>query len=94
MAAPEERSTALWNDSVSERLSAARSLGKVELDSLQRELCRECPVEPWPYGNATTVNPPADYAWRVPRRIAEPGRWWGRNTRATASGRETPAHGL
>ena len=57
MAALGERSAALWSDSVSERLSAARSLGKMELGSLHRELCQGCPVEPWPYGNATTVNP-------------------------------------
>ena len=48
---------ALWSDSVSERLKAARSLGGAELHDLRRELCRGCPVEPWPYGNATTVNP-------------------------------------
>ena len=42
---------------MSERLLAARSLGDEELERLQRELCRGCPVEPWPYGNATTVNP-------------------------------------
>lgn len=50
-------SIGLWSDSCNERLAAARSLSKEDIQSLQESLCRGCPVRPWPYGNATPVNP-------------------------------------
>lgn len=52
-----EIEAALWSDSASDRLRVARSLSKAELDHLHEKLCLGCPVAPWPYGNATTVNP-------------------------------------
>ena len=47
----------IWSGSVSERLSSARALSKAALAEVQADLCESCPVQPWPYGNATTINP-------------------------------------
>lgn len=46
-----------WSDSVGERLRSARALSKRELAAVHAELREGCPVEPWPYGNATSINP-------------------------------------
>ena len=50
-------SIGLWSGSCSERLAAARSLSREDIKSLQEDLCRGCPVDTWPYGNATSINP-------------------------------------
>lgn len=50
-------SLGLWSDSCNERLAAARSLSTEDIQRLQEDLCRGCPVRPWPYGNATPINP-------------------------------------
>ena len=47
----------LWSDSVGERLRSASALSEPELEAVHAELCEGCPVEPWPYGNATSINP-------------------------------------
>ena len=47
----------IWSDSIGERLRGARALSDSALSRLHEELCRGCPVPPWPYGNATTINP-------------------------------------
>lgn len=47
----------LWCESASRRLRAARSLTDPQLDYIHKALCEGCPVEPWPYGNATSINP-------------------------------------
>ena len=47
----------IWSSIPSERLAAARQLTKEEIGELQSNLGENCPIEPWPYGNATTVNP-------------------------------------
>ena len=47
----------LWSDSVGERLRSARALVGRELEAVHAALCEGCPVEPWPYGNATSINP-------------------------------------
>ena len=47
----------LWSDSVGERLRSAGALSEPELEAVHAALCEECPVEPWPYGNATSINP-------------------------------------
>ena len=47
----------LWSDSVGERLRSAGALSEPELEAVHAELCEGCPVEPWPYGNATSINP-------------------------------------
>lgn len=47
----------LWAPSPRERLHAARHLTFTELKEVHKDLIRGCPVEPWPYGNATVINP-------------------------------------
>ena len=49
----------LWSLSAPRRLRAARALAEspLKLASIQEWLCAECPVAPWPYGNATSINP-------------------------------------
>lgn len=48
----------LWDDSAGRRLKAARSLAPASvLGRVQADLSSGCPVAPWPYGNATSVNP-------------------------------------
>lgn len=47
----------LWCESASRRLRAAKSLTAPQLDYIHKALCEGCPVEPWPYGNATSINP-------------------------------------
>lgn len=47
----------LWSSKPLERLKAARQMTSTELKQLHKNLGKGCPVEPWPYGNATTVNP-------------------------------------
>lgn len=47
----------LWCQSASRRLEAARSLTESQLACVQEDLCEGCPVDPWPYGNATSINP-------------------------------------
>lgn len=46
-----------WSNSISERLRGARALSASALAGVREELCRGCPVTPWPYGNATSINP-------------------------------------
>lgn len=47
----------LWGDSIGERLRSARALNESALSEVHEELCSGCPVPPWPYGNATSINP-------------------------------------
>lgn len=47
----------LWGDSIGERLRSARALSESALSAVHEELCLYCPVPPWPYGNATSINP-------------------------------------
>lgn len=47
----------LWTTSPTERLKAARALYTAQVERLQTALCADCPVEPWPYGITTPVNP-------------------------------------
>ena len=47
----------VWSSIPSERLAAARHLSELELKELHVDLAKDCPIIPWPYGNATTVNP-------------------------------------
>jgi hypothetical protein len=47
----------LWAPSPLTRLKAARALRPEELKQIQDSLSVGCPVEPWPYGNATVINP-------------------------------------
>ena len=47
----------LWSESISRRLNSARVLDAAELAAVHAEFCEGCPVEPWPYGNATSINP-------------------------------------
>ena len=35
----------------------ARVLSESALSAVHEELCQDCPVPPWPYGNATSINP-------------------------------------
>ena len=51
------KTAGLWTESIAERLSSARALSNGALDALQIGLCEGCPVTPWPYGNATSINP-------------------------------------
>lgn len=47
----------IWGDSINERLRGARALSESALVAVREELCRGCPVPPWPFGNATSINP-------------------------------------
>ena len=47
----------IWGDSICERLRGARALTESALSAVHEDLCRGCPVPPWPYGNATSINP-------------------------------------
>ena len=47
----------LWSSSISSRLSSVWMLSEADIGSIQEELCRGCPVKPWPYGSPTSVNP-------------------------------------
>ena len=47
----------LWGDSIGERLRGARALSESALSAVHEDLCLGCPVPPWPYGNATSINP-------------------------------------
>ena len=47
----------IWGDSISERLRGARSLSEQALSAVHEDLCQDCPDPPWPYGNATSINP-------------------------------------
>ena len=46
-----------WSDSIEQRLRAARVMSKCELAVVHERLREGCPVEPWPYGCATSINP-------------------------------------
>ena len=47
----------IWGGSISERLSGARALSVSALNAVHADLCQDCPVAVWPYGNATSINP-------------------------------------
>ena len=47
----------IWAASARERLQAARRITPEKLSRIHESLARDCPIEPWPYGNATVVNP-------------------------------------
>ena len=47
----------LWSPSRDNRLERARALSDEHLKAIRDALCKSCPVAPWPYGNATPVNP-------------------------------------
>ena len=47
----------IWGDSISERVSSARSLSGSTLAAVYEDFCEGCPVPVWPYGNATSINP-------------------------------------
>jgi len=46
-----------WSNSRAERLEAVRALSQDDIVKIHDDLTRDCPVEPWPYGNSTTINP-------------------------------------
>ena len=52
-----DRTAAIWSDSIQGRLRAARALTVREVVAKQTALSEGSPVEPWPYGNATSINP-------------------------------------
>ena len=47
----------VWSSNPLERLAAARQLNELEIKELHEDLAKDCPIKPWPFGNATTVNP-------------------------------------
>ena len=47
----------LWSPVRDVRLEHARALSDADLALIHEALCKSCPVPPWPYGNATPVNP-------------------------------------
>ena len=47
----------VWSSNPLERLAAAKQLNELEIQKLHEELAKDCPIKPWPFGNATTVNP-------------------------------------
>ena len=47
----------LWTDWPSERLKVAECLEQVDISPLEESLAKGCPVEAWPYGMPTVVNP-------------------------------------
>lgn len=47
----------IWSSSVEGRLRAARALNARDVETVHAALIEGCPVEPWPYGNATSINP-------------------------------------
>ena len=49
--------SSLWDDRPAKRLETAESLEKRDVLALQDTLAGECPVEVWPYGMPTVVNP-------------------------------------
>jgi|GEM_PF-6473965 hypothetical protein len=50
-------SSKLWSNSRDERLKAARALSEDEIKRIHTDLERDCPVDVWPYGSPTTINP-------------------------------------
>ncbi len=50
-------SNEIWSNSAASRLTAVRKISTNDLIKIQESFCRGCPVEPWPYGNATSINP-------------------------------------
>ena len=53
----EVQSADIWGESASQRLDAAKRIAEPQLKSIQGRLSEGCPVKPWPYGNATSINP-------------------------------------
>ena len=53
----EAQAAGVWGETASQRLAAARRLTEPQLESIQGWLCEGCPVQPWPLGNATSINP-------------------------------------
>ena len=53
----EAQAAGVWGETASQRLDAARHLTEPQVRSIQECLCAGCPVPPWPYGNATSINP-------------------------------------
>ena len=49
--------SSLWDDRPAKRLETAESLEKRDVSGLQETLAEECPVEVWPYGMPTVLNP-------------------------------------
>lgn len=47
----------LWSDCPRERLIAARSLTAQQTHDLQKRATATSPMQPWPYGMPTTINP-------------------------------------
>lgn len=47
----------LYSSSPMERLDAAQQIDDVELKRIQQDLAAGCPIEPWPYGSPTVINP-------------------------------------
>ena len=64
----------IWTDSIAARLSSARTLSDGALAALHNGLCEGCPVTPWPYGNATSINPLLVTLGASPGRLAKPQR--------------------
>ena len=47
----------IWSNSKKLRLEAAREINEDDLQKILEALCQDCPVTPWPHGNATSINP-------------------------------------
>ena len=47
----------IWGNSIKQRLRSARELKGEAVSDVHRELCNGCPIAPWPYGQATSINP-------------------------------------
>lgn len=47
----------IWSSSVEGRLRAAHASNARDVETVHAALIEGCPVEPWPYGNATSINP-------------------------------------
>ena len=47
----------IWGSSKVARLAAAKAINKGDLQKIHESFCLDCPIAPWPYGNATSINP-------------------------------------
>src|SRR3712207_6436793 len=47
----------LWSQDPHERLRAARNIAPAQELRLQKDVASGCPVDPWPYGMPTVINP-------------------------------------
>ena len=47
----------IWGSSKNARLAAAKAIPEGDLKKINELLCLDCPITPWPFGNATSINP-------------------------------------